>query len=212
MNDVEVRVLGALLEKSYTTPEYYPLSLNGLTNACNQKSNRNPVVSFDEKTVVRGLEGLKSKKFAVQSNTGRVVKYAENFVAALNFITKEAALLAFLFLRGPQTIGELRGRTERIYKFHDVEEVEGVLENLAESGYVAKLPKQPGRKEARYGHLFCGEPEIQQEIYHAKVSPVVLEVQAENERIDKLETQVLELQKQLQELQSQFVVFKSEFE
>lgn len=212
LNDVEVRVLGALLEKNYTTPEYYPLSLNSLKNACNQKSNRNPVVSFDEKTVVRGLEGLKGKKIAVQSHSGRVVKYAENFVSALNLITQEAALLTVLFLRGPQTLGELRGRSERIHLFEDIVEVEEVIENLAESGYVTKLPKQAGRKENRYAHLFSGEVQVTEEIENAQTSPIVQEVIDENERIDSLELKIADLQKQLQELQAQFLIFKSEFD
>jgi hypothetical protein len=212
LNDVEVRVLGALLEKSYTTPEYYPLSLNSLQNACNQKSNRNPVVAFDEKTVVRGVEGLKGKKIAVQSDSGRVVKYAENFVSLLNLVTREAAILCLLFLRGPQTIGELRGRSERIHAFEDTTEVEEVLETLLESGYVVKLPKQPGRKENRYVHLFAGKPEVEEETGQAKAAPAVLEVLAENERIRNLEKQVVNLQKQLADLQAQFLIFKSEFE
>ena len=212
LSDVEIRVLGSLLEKNYTTPENYPLSLNSLKNACNQKSNRNPVVSYDEKFLIRGIEDLKIKKIVVQSHSGRVVKYAENLVSTLNLITQEAALLTVLFLRGPQTVGELRGRSERIHQFEDILEVEEVLENLRESGYVEKLPKQAGRKENRYCHLFSGGAPALEEVETAKESPIVQEVLSENKRIEELEKEVVEIKQQLQDLQSQFMTFKSEFE
>jgi hypothetical protein len=212
LNEVEVRVLGALLEKNYTTPEYYPLSLNSLINACNQKSNRHPVVSFDEQTTLRGVEGLKKKKFAVQSDSGRVVKYAENFVSSLNLITKEAALLAVLFLRGPQTLGELRGRSERIYIFQDVNEVANVLDNLAESGFVTQLPKQQGRKENRYIHMFSGEAELSENTSPEHASVHMPEMHSDRERIEKLEKQVADIQAQLEDIRAQFMLFKSEFE
>jgi uncharacterized protein YceH (UPF0502 family) len=212
LTDVEIRVVGCLMEKSYTTPDNYPLSLNSLTNACNQKSNRTPVVSFDDKTVVRGLEGLREKQFVVQSASSRVMKYAENFVAVRNLIDAEAALLTILFLRGPQTAGELRGRTERLYKFDDVDDVFDVLGNLEDSGYLSQLPKQPGRKEHRYAHLLSGEPVIVEENHQPPVDPLVLEVRAEDERISSLEEEVSSLRQQLDDLQSQFHKFKSEFE
>ncbi len=212
LNDVEIRVVGCLMEKSYTTPDNYPLSLNSLTNACNQKSNRTPVVSFDDKTVVRGLEGLRDKQFVVQSASSRVMKYAENFVAVRNLIDAEAAILTILFLRGPQTIGELRGRSERLYKFDDSDEVVDVVGNLEDSGYLTRLPKQPGRKEHRYAHLLSGEPILVEENHLAPVDPLVLEVRAEEDRILTLEEEVSSLRGQLDELQNQFRQFKSEFE
>ena len=210
LNDVEVRVLGSLMEKSMTTPEYYPLSLNALTNACNQKSNRDPVVSFDETTVVRALDSLREKQLVVLSASSRVPKYAEIFSGNRKLVTRESALIMVLMLRGPQTIGELRGRTERAYKFGDLEEVEVTLAELDESGYVTKLPRMPGRKESRYAHLLAGNVEIEEEA--PRPEPAAIVVRAENERIAALEEEVQRLRQEFDALQDKFTKFKKEFE
>ena len=203
LNDIEVRVLGSLMEKSMTTPEYYPLSLNALTNACNQKSNRDPVVTFDETTVVRALDSLREKQLAVLSASSRVPKYAEVFAGTRNLVNREVALIMVLLLRGPQTVGELRGRTERAYKFEDLAEAEATLDELEESGYVTKLPRMAGRKESRYAHLLAGEVQVEEAA--PRLEPAAIVVRAENERIIALEEEV-------QRLRQEFDKFKREFE
>jgi len=210
LNDIEVRVLGSLLEKSMTTPEYYPLSLNALTNACNQKSNRDPVVSFDETTVVRALDSLRDKQLVVLSASSRVPKYAEIFAGNRKLVTRESALIMTLMLRGPQTVGELRGRTERAYKFEDLAEVEATLDELGESGYVTKLPRMPGRKESRYAHLLAGDVQVEETAPGPE--PAAMVVRAENERITALEEEVQRLRQEFDTLQDEFARFKKEFE
>lgn len=156
----EARVLGALMEKEVATPDYYPLSLNGLVNACNQKSNREPVVAYDEDIVETALEGLRSKGLGLRiSGESRVPKHAQRFTEKFNLGRREAAIICVLLLRGPQTPGELRGRSERLYQFDDLEAVENTLVHLDELGFVSKLPRQSGSREARWAHLLCGEVE-----------------------------------------------------
>jgi uncharacterized protein YceH (UPF0502 family) len=210
LNDIEVRVLGSLLEKSMTTPEYYPLSLNALTNACNQKSNREPVVAYDETTVVRALDSLREKQLVVLNASSRVPKYAEVFVAIKKLVQREASLLMVLLLRGPQTMGELRSRTERIYRFGDLSEVAATLNELSESGYITKLPRMVGRKEPRYAHLFSGDIEI--EAATPEPEPAAIIVRAENERIASLEEEVRRLRHEFDKLKSTFEAFRKEFE
>lgn len=210
LNDVEVRVLGCLLEKSMTTPEYYPLSLNALTNACNQKSNREPVVAYDETTVVRGLDSLRDKQLVVLSAASRVPKYAETFAETRKLVVRETSLLMVLLLRGPQTLGELRTRSERAHRFADLAEVEETLSELTESGYVKKLPRQAGRKESRYVHLFAGDVDIEAE--GPKPEPAAVIVRAENERLTSLEDEVGQLRQELASLQQAFEAFRREFE
>lgn len=210
LNDVEVRVLGSLMEKSMTTPEYYPLSLNALTNACNQKSNRQPVVAFDEKTVVRALDSLKEKQLVVLSASSRVPKYAEILTNTRKLVTREAALLMVLLLRGPQTVGELRGRTERVYRFDDLAEVEATLDEMCGIGYVTKLPRMAGRKESRYAHLLSGDVQAEEEL--PQPEPAALEVKAENERFGALEQELQQLRNEFNELLADFQKFKREFE
>ena len=210
LNDIEVRVLGSLLEKSMTTPEYYPLSLNALTNACNQKSNRAPVVKFDETTVVRALDSLREKQLVVLSASSRVPKYAEVFAGTRKLVTREAALIMMLLLRGPQTVGELRGRTERAYKFGALAEVEETLDELGESGYVTKLPRMAGYKESRYAHLLAGE--VQAEEAAQKPEPAAVIVRAENARIEALEEELQKLREDFDTLQVEFEKFRKEFE
>ena len=210
LNDIEARVLGSLMEKSLTTPEYYPLSLNALTNACNQKSNREPVVAYDETTVVRALDSLREKQLVVLSASSRVPKYAELFVGPRKLVNREAALLMALLLRGPQTVGELRSRTERIYRFEDLGEVETTLEELGESAYVTKLPRLAGRKESRYAHLLAGEVQVEAEAPRPEAAVIV--VRAENERIAVLEEDLQKLREEFAGLQAEFQKFRKEFE
>ena len=158
LTDTEVRVLGCLVEKEFATPEYYPLSRNALQNACNQTSNRDPVVSYDEKTVSEAIERLKEKRLILQENRGRVPKFEETFLKSANLVQREAAVLCVLMLRGPQTVGEIRGRTERLHPFEELEAVQQTLQTLEEWGYVKLLPRQPGRKESRYAHFFSVFP------------------------------------------------------
>jgi uncharacterized protein YceH (UPF0502 family) len=160
LDGAEARVLGSLLEKEIATPDYYPLSLNALLNACNQKSNREPVVHYDEATVENALAGLRAKGLAtrITGADSRVPKHAQRFTESLNLGRREAALLAVLMLRGPQTPGELRGRAERLYAFDDLESVESTLHRLAEMGFVKELQRQAGSRESRHVHLLSGEP------------------------------------------------------
>lgn len=210
LNDIEARVLGSLMEKGMTTPEYYPLSLNALTNACNQKSNREPVVDYDETTVVRALDSLRTKQLVVLSTSSRVPKYAEIFTGTRKMVTREAALLMVLLLRGPQTVGELRNRTERAYKFQNLEDVETTLEELCSIGYITRLPRMAGRKEPRYAHQLSGEVNI--EAVSPGPEPATIAVRAENERIAALEEELQQLRQDFNALQAEFEKFRREFE
>jgi len=165
LDRVEVHVLGSLIEKDITTPEYYPLTLNALVNACNQKSNRDPVVSWDEDTVAEGLDRLFDKKLVGRLTGGgnRVPKYSHRLQEVLNLGRREIAILCELMLRGPQTVGELRDRAGRMHRFSDTDEVQSSLVRLQEhtgGPLVIQLPRQPGQKEVRFAHLLSGEAEI----------------------------------------------------
>lgn len=163
LNAIEARVLGALIEKDLTTPEYYPLSLNALLNACNQKSSREPVVSYAEETVEEACDSLRAKGLVLVHTGARATKYSHRLSEKYNFGRRELPLLCVLMLRGPQTLGELRTRTERMYEFSDLEQVERMLLQLAdrEDGAMTKrLPPMPGMKEQRWAHLFSGEPAL----------------------------------------------------
>ncbi len=210
LDTIEVRVLGSLLEKELATPEYYPLSLNALVNACNQKTNRFPVLSLDEEAVVSALQSLKKKRLVGQSDTSRVPKYWHDFIKQNNLIRREAALLCLLLVRGQQTAGELRTRTERLCTFENLEEVLQYLDNLAEIGFVRKLPRQPGQKEQRFAHLLSGEPEnIEQNLIRQE--PVILAAEAETDRIAELEKAVAYLKEEIELLKNEFLSFKNEF-
>ncbi|RJX33089.1 MAG: DUF480 domain-containing protein [Desulfurivibrio sp.] len=212
LDEVEARVLGCLLEKELATPEYYPLSLNALVNACNQKSNREPVVSYDEETVIRALDRLKGKRLALQSEASRVSKYEENLITGSNLLDKEAALICLLLLRGPQTAGELRGRAERLYKFNDIAEVEAKLDDLSDMGLVTRLARQPGRKECRFMHLLCGEAQATPANRQAEPPQPAPERQDDSNRLETLEQQVNRLQQELQELKEAFLEFRKQLE
>ncbi len=221
LTPIETRVLAVLVEKEFTTPEYYPMSLNAVTNACNQKSNREPVMTLDESRVEQALTTLKSKRLTWKLDTagGRVSKYEHNFKVKYSLESPESAILCVLMLRGAQTPGEIKSRTARMHEFADLAEVENTLEKLMqreEGPFVAKLPRQPGRKEHRYMHLFAGEPEEEvvqgeeREVHDDDKEPVG----PENRRttVHDLAEQVESLQQQLAELRSEFERFKTQFE
>lgn len=217
LSAIEVRVLGALIEKQLTTPEYYPLTLNGLTNACNQLSNRDPVVSYDDRTVAGALESLREKKLVwmVTAPGNRVPKYEHRVTGSFNLSPAEVAVLCVLMLRGPRTAGEIRGRTGRMHHFQDLEDVEAALDGLQRrkgGPLVTKLPRQPGTKESRYAHLLSGEVEIEQPEAQPKAERATVEVRTENERITKLEREVQALRANLEDLSREFRDFKKQFE
>jgi uncharacterized protein len=216
MNAIEVRVVGALVEKQMATPEYYPLTMNALVNACNQLTGREPVVAYDERTVARALESLREKQLVwqVAAAGARVPKYEHRLSEKFNLAEQETAVLAVLMLRGPQTVGEIKGRTGRMYEFAELAEVEMTLESLITAAVplVVKLPRQPGTKESRYAHLLAGEVHIEEPAVEPRASAAVLEVRAENERLANLESEVDSLRQQLAELQQQFLDFKRQFE
>lgn len=198
LDAAEVRVLGALVEKEITTPDYYPLSLNALVNACNQKSNRDPVVSYDEDTVAATLDSLRSKGL-VMVTTGRemrVARYSHRLSEVFNFDRREMALLCVLMLRGPQTPGELRGRTERMYSFDDLAAVEASLNRLIERQppLVNPLPRQAGFKEIRYVHLLSGNVDTPAA---APLPPA----RGDEDRLSRLEAEVERLRAEVADLQ-----------
>ena len=200
LNIAEARALGALVEKEATTPDYYPLSLNALINACNQRSNREPVMDLDEDDVRQALHGLEAKQIAgrARSADGRVAKYEHWLGEAFNFSRAETALICVLLLRGPQTPGELRGRTERMHEFAEISDVMAGLQKLMEREppLVTLLPRQPGSRESRYAHLLSGP--VEAAITAAVSSPTVQGEERSSERderIARLETTVAELQR-----------------
>jgi len=213
LDAIEVRVLGSLMEKELATPEYYPLSLNALVNACNQKTNRTPVLALDADTVAGALQSLKQKQLVYQSDASRVPKYWQAFAKQKNLISREAALLSLLLLRGPQTAGELRSRTDNLCSFERLEEVFQSLENLSTTGLVVQLPRQPGQKEQRFAHLLAGEAEmISMDQTVARQEPVMLAREAAQNRIEALETAVASLQEEIETLKTAFAAFRKEFE
>jgi len=205
-------VLGSLLEKDLATPEYYPMSLNAVVLACNQKNNRSPVVGFDAATVENALEGLRRKKLAaVISGAGmRVPKYRHLLGEALNLGRRELAILAVLMLRGPQTLGELRDRSGRMHAFADTSEVEAVLERLIEreeQPLAVRLPRAPGTKEPRYAHLLAREPAVPAGNASAPELPG-----PRADRIAELEAEVDRLRERMDELERRFADFRGQFE
>ena len=215
LNDIEVRVLGCLIEKELATPEYYPLTLNALTNACNQKSNRDPVMALEEADVVRALDALRFKQLAlISAEGGRAAKYRHILAEKLRLSPAELAVVAELLLRGPQTMGELRTRAERMHPFPDPAGVEEVLEELMARTppLVARLPRQPGRKEQRHAHLFSGEPVLTADERFPPPAAMGLKVSAEQERIAKLEEEVATLREEVASLHRLVEEFKAQFE
>lgn len=216
LSTAEIRVLGSLVEKAVTTPDNYPLTLAALTNACNQLSNRDPVVSYDRKEVVRALDGLREKHLATlfHGADDRVPKYkhALNDVFALN--PGELALLCVLMLRGPQTVGELRTRTERMHFFRMLADVETGLQALAlrEPPLVTKMARQIGLKEPRYAHLLSGSAEPADPESAPPLEPETLAVRAEDERLARLEAQTASLRRELSDLQHEVEELKKQWQ
>jgi hypothetical protein len=214
LTENEARVLGSLVEKDITTPDYYPLTLNALVNACNQKSNRDPVMNLNDELVRQALHSLNEKGLAgtASSADSRVPKYEHRMQEAFNFTRRETAVMCVLMLRGPQTPGELRGRTERMHRFEDLTDVQSTLQKLMtrEEPLVKILPRQPGTKEARYAHLLCG---LKSEW---DAPPPAVEVRAgdgsDNERIVRLEETVEALKRDIDELKQELAGFRKQFE
>src|SRR5467141_146291 len=221
LNEVECRVLGALIEKEITTPEYYPLSLNALVNACNQKSNRDPVMNLDEAAVRQALHSLDGQSLvrSVSASDSRVTKYEHRLQETFNFYRHEVAILCVLLLRGPQTPGELRTRAERMHPFDDLSAVQSSLQHLMkrEPPLVKVLPRQPGTKESRYAHLLSGDVEVFES--KPEIATSTTTTSADGERIALLEKEVAALrnnagdfQKELTNLRQQLAQFKKQFE
>lgn len=213
LTPTEVRVLGSLIEKDITTPDYYPLSLNALINACNQKNNREPATSLDEGAVREALDGLQNQGLAgpAQGADSRVTKFEHRAYEKLNLGRREIAVLCVLLLRGPQTPGELRGRTERLYNFEDLADVQSTLQRLIDRNpaLVKVLPRQPGTKEARYVHLLGGDADFTT----LSAVPTADQGQATGRsRVEELEQQVAELRREIADLKQQFADFKRQFE
>jgi uncharacterized protein len=214
LTQTEARVLGALIEKDITTPEYYPLSLNALVNACNQKSNRDPVMQLDEGAVRDALEGLQQQRLAgpARGADSRVTKYEQRLQEVFNFTRPEIAVLCVLLLRGPQTPGELRVRAERMHHFEALGDVQSALQKLMqrEPPLAKVLPRQPGTKESRYAHLFAGDVvELEAPVH---VGTEVERNPEDAERIVRLEEEVAELRREVGEMKDQLERFRKQFE
>jgi uncharacterized protein len=216
LTENEIRVLGALIEKQITTPEYYPLTLNSLTAACNQKNNRNPVMSLTESEVERALDSLREKNLAYvfHGSTSRVPKFKHVAPEVLQLNPAELAAMCVLMLSGAHTVGEIRTRGARLYEFRGMEEVEETLHALSareDDPLVVKLPRQPGQKDARFMHLLAGQPDV--EAATEQVAPL-RSARRENEadRVSTLEEQVQTLTQQIEALTAQFEEFKKQFE
>ena len=217
LNVVEVRVLGSLIEKDITTPDYYPLSLNALLNACNQKNNREPVMALDEDAVRSALESLQAKRLAGPASgaDSRVTKYEHRLQEAFNFDRRETAVLCVLLLRGAQTPGELRGRAERMYRFEALEDVHAALERLSQRQppLVAVLPRQPGTKESRYIHLLSGaEVAGESSPIESSFFQTAANSADESVRLGDLENQVAALKREIAGIREQLAEFRKQFE
>jgi uncharacterized protein YceH (UPF0502 family) len=214
LTETEVRVLGSLIEKDITTPEYYPLSLNALVNACNQKSNREPVMQLDEDAVREALEALRELRLAgpARGADSRVTKYEQRLQEVFNFTRAEIAVLCVLLLRGPQTPGELRGRAERMHRFEALDDVQSALQKLMQRDppLARVLPRLPGTKESRYAHLLAGE--VVDAEAAADVGAEVEPHRADAGRMAGLEQEVVELRREVSELKDQFERFRKQFE
>jgi uncharacterized protein len=215
LTEIEARVLGALIEKELTTPEYYPLSLNALVNACNQKSNRDPVMSLGDEAVDDALRNLDKQGLAGRADAmhNRATKFEHRLQEAFNFDRRETAVLAELLLRGPQTPGELRSRAARMHPFDDLAQVQSTLQRLMqrEPPIVKVLPRQPGTKEVRYAHLFSGDLSAPAPAQEA--APVAVAAKAaDGDRVARLEKEVAALQQELADIKQQLAVFRKQFE
>jgi uncharacterized protein YceH (UPF0502 family) len=215
LDPVEVRVLASLIEKEITTPDYYPLSLNALVNACNQKSNRDPVMDLDESAVRAALRTLDEKALARSAVAGdsRVAKYEHQLQEAFNFTRPELAIMCELMLRGPQTPGELRGRASRLHPFEDLSVVHSTLQRLMhrEPPLVKLLARQPGTKEARYTHLLSGDVPDVAAASHVESSAAPISGDS-SDRVASLEAEITALKTEVADLKQQFALFRKQFE
>lgn len=213
LTDVETRILGCLVEKQLTTPEYYPLTLNSLASACNQKSNRDPVVSYDETTLLKAIDDLRDKNlvYLYYGSNSRTVKYKHMLPSVYQLNDAETALVAVLFLRGPQTVGELRERTGRLYEFGNIAETQEALDQLATRSepVIARLERLPGQKDPRYAHLLSGEIDI--EAINAAREAAKPGAQSES-KVQELESEIAELKENLSAFRAEFEEFKKQFD
>jgi uncharacterized protein len=216
LSEAEVRVLGSLAEKQVTTPDYYPLTMNALVHACNQISNRDPVVQYDERQVSEAVDSLRLRNmvYIFYGAESRVPKYKHMMREVFTLSPPELAALCVLMLRGPQTVGEVRGRTGRMYEFADLREAEAALEGLAQRDepLVTKLPRQAGRKEARYAHLLSGQPAVEEEPEGQAASAAPRARAGESERVARLEAEVERLSNELAEMRRLFEEFRKQFD
>jgi uncharacterized protein YceH (UPF0502 family) len=215
LNAVEARVLGSLIEKDITTPDYYPLTLNALTNACNQSSNREPVVSYGEAEVTRGLDGLREKKlaFMFQGADSRVAKFGHRIAETFELARPETAVLCVLLLRGAQTPGELRARTGRMHEFPSLEATEASLQSLigrSPQPLAVRLARQPGMKEQRYAHLLSGEPAVP--VPSSGGAEPAAPMRTDDDRLGKVEQDALELRAEVAELRRQLAELRKNLE
>ena len=197
LNQEQIRVLGALMEKAKTTPDYYPMTMNGLVSACNQKTSRKPVVNYDEETIGSSLNSLKIVGLISTATGGSIrnIKYKHNFAIVYPLLPSEVAIMCLLFLRGPQTPGEINTNSGRLHEFETLEEVNQTLEKLANEGYLKQLPKRPGQKEQRYMHLFAGDIETFEEEYITEETP---------KNNNELEERLIKVEEELAELKTNF--------
>jgi uncharacterized protein YceH (UPF0502 family) len=205
LTDIETRVLGALVEKQVTTPEYYPLTLNALTLACNQKNNRHPVTSYSESQISAAVETLRERNLAYvfYGSTSRVPKFKHVMPEVMHLNHAEVALMCVLMLRGPQTPGELRGNASRLHEFNGLEEIEQTLNALMsreDEPLVVRLPRQPGQKEVRFAHLLSGEPKIEAVTFTDHPQPV----ETLGQKVERLATEIEDLRRQFEQFKKQF--------
>jgi uncharacterized protein YceH (UPF0502 family) len=205
LNPIEARALGSLIEKELSIPDYYPLSLNALLNACNQKSNRDPVLDCDEETVQAAIDGLIRKGLVWESAAGRVPKFEERFTIENKLVPRESAILCVLLLRGDQTVGEIRGRTGRMYNFESLEQVEQTLAHLEDNGFLQRLPRLPGQKESRYGHRLGSEARAQEQTAAPPAGPTA---SVKPGRMDRIESDIAALRGELEALKTEFQELK----
>lgn len=214
LNDIETRVLGSLVEKQVTTPEYYPLTLNSLTLACNQKNNRNPVTSYNEEQVAQALETLREKNltYVFYGSTSRVPKYKHVMPEIMHLSSPEIALMCVLMLRGPQTPGELRGNAARLFEFSTLEEIEETLGALIsrDEPLVVRLPRQPGQKEVRFAHLLSGAIDVEALLESERSAPTPR--RSSSDQIERLEQKVDALTAEVDKLRLQFEEFRKQFD
>lgn len=213
---IEARIIGCLMEKEKTTPDNYPLTLNALTNACNQKTSRDPVMSLEEEDVAVTLETLQKAGWVtvVNSAGSRVPKYKHRMTAIENWGDECGAIMTVLMLRGPQTLGEIKERSARLFAFDSLQHVESHLQDgqSASSKLIVQLPREHGRKDGRYMHTLCGMPSLEEVEEAPRVEPALSRVREEQQRIEQLESEVLSLKQEIAELKQEFATFKHQFE